>query len=60
MDLESRELDTLLAETDFAFKQVMQNPDSGELNAAYDAAKRELDSYLANMKTSLKKRYKNF
>lgn len=60
MDLENRELDTLLAETDFAFKKVMQNPDSCELNAAYDAAKRELDNYLLSMKDSLKKRYKNF
>lgn len=60
MDIENRELDLLVAETDFAFKQVMQNPDSSELIAAYDTAKQELDNYLASMKNSLKKRYKNF
>lgn len=60
MNLENRELDTLLAETDIAFKQVMQNPESSELFAAYEAAKRELDDYLVSMKNSLRKDCKNF
>lgn len=60
MDLENRELDVLMAKTDLAFKQVMKNPNSCELNDAYESAKHALDDYLANMKDSLKKRYKNF
>lgn len=54
------QLESLLSKTDYAFEQLKNDPLSGELSEAYEHAKSELDCYLADLKSSLKKRYKDF
>lgn len=58
MDVNNETLKRLLHKTDEAFQALMENPASNELNQAYEDAKAALDSYLADMKSTLEKRYK--
>ncbi len=60
MDVENKQLEVLLAQTDQAFKKLLEDPQSGELNHAYESAKSALDSYLLDMRELFKKRYKGF
>ena len=60
MDVEHKTLDTLLKKTDGAFKALLQDPDSAELNSAYEEAKDELNNYLNNMRTSMREKYRDF
>lgn len=60
MDVENKQLESLLNKTDEAFKRLLQNPASDELNSAYESAKSELDHYLSDMRNQLKQRYKHF
>ncbi|MCV2883733.1 hypothetical protein OE749_03325 [Aestuariibacter sp. AA17] len=60
MDVEHKTLDMLLKKTDMAFKELLKNPDSPELNQAYESAKNELNSHLQEMRTSMKGKYKDY
>lgn len=60
MDDNNPQLEMLLNNTDQAFQRLLQNPDSMELNDAYEDAKNALDGYLIDLRNSLKKRYKDF
>lgn len=60
MDVNNRHLEALLNNTDYAFKQLLANPQCSELQNAYDEAKQALDFYLTHMRDDLKKRYKDF
>ena len=60
MDVENKRLEALLDKTDRAFKLLLEQPDSLELNTAYEDAKVELDEYLQDIRSHLKKRYKEF
>ena len=59
MDIENKTLDALLEKTDVAFKALLTDPDSEVLNEAYEEAKCELESFLVDMRRSLKRRYKD-
>lgn len=58
MDSDNDKLKRLLEDTDVAFQALMENPTSSELSRAYDDAKSALDCYLADMRSTLEKRYK--
>ena len=58
MDAGNKQLEALLDKTDQAFKQLLEQPDSTELESAYEDAKNELSDFLHNMRSGLKKRYK--
>ena len=58
MDTENKTLDSLLEKTDVAFKALLTDPDSESLNTAYEEAKTELESFLVDMRQSLKNRYR--
>lgn len=60
MDVENKKLEVLLDQTDQAFKRLLDDPSSGELNHAYENAKSALDDYLLNMRELFEKRYKGF
>lgn len=60
MDVQNKHLEALLSKTDEAFKELMKNPDSSELNNAYESAKTELDLYLTDMRNQLKQKYRHF
>lgn len=60
MDVENKQLEALLDKTDRAFKDLLEQPDSHELNCAYEDAKNELSEYLHNIRSNLNKRYKDF
>ncbi|GEA12546.1 hypothetical protein [Alteromonas sp. KUL49] len=51
-------LKSLLLKTDIAFKALMQEPSSVELNEAYEQAKTELDTYMVSLRNSLTQRQK--
>ena len=58
MDVENKRLEALLDKTDRAFKQLLEHPDSHELNNAYEDAKNELSEYLHHVRSHIKNRYK--
>ena len=58
MEAGNKELEALLDKTDRAFKQLLEQPDSTELESAYETAKNELSDFLHVMRNGLKKRYK--
>ena len=60
MDGNNPQLEMLLNNTDVAFQRLLQDPESMELNNAYEDAKNALDGYLLELRNSLKKRYKDF
>ncbi len=60
MDGENPQLEALLNNTDLAFQRLLRDPNSSELNDAYENAKSALDGYLVDLRDSLKKRYKDF
>lgn len=53
MDINNAHLKQLIDNTDTAFKQLMREPGSSELNDAYESAKIALDNYLASVKRSV-------
>jgi hypothetical protein len=59
MDENNQHLRRLLEQTDIAFKALMQEPNSSDLNAAYDNAKAELDRYIVSLRNSLAQRHQN-
>ncbi|MCC2617460.1 hypothetical protein LJ739_14500 [Aestuariibacter halophilus] len=60
MDTNNQQLERLLAETDVAFARLLRDPNSDELQHAYDMAKAELDNYLDLMRSQLQQRYSRF
>lgn len=56
MDVSNERLKLLLARTDEAFQALLKEPDSIELNSAYDAAKAELDDYIGRLRAALSKK----
>lgn len=60
MDVSNKTLETLLDKTDRAFKRLLEQPESTELNNAYEHAKLELNSFLRAMREDMRKRYKDF
>ncbi|MCW8107492.1 hypothetical protein OPS25_03110 [Alteromonas ponticola] len=56
MDVQNEHLKSLLDRTDLAFKALMQEPSSIERNSNYEDAKRELDSFVARLRSILAKR----
>lgn len=60
MDGNNPQLVRLLNDTDQAFQRLLEDPESLELNNAYEHAKEALDGYLLKLRHSLKKRYKDF
>ena len=57
MDASNEHLSHLIKQTDHAFKALMQEPGSRELNQAYDKAKLELDSYVSSLRNTLNQRH---
>lgn len=53
MDVSNDHLKYLFERTDVAFKALLREPDSAELNQAYESAKNELDSYIAVVRHSM-------
>ena len=53
MDVSNEHLKTLLDQTDKAFKALLRDPDSHELNNQYEQAKRELNDYMVNVRKRL-------
>ena len=43
MDVENKQLEVLLDKTDRAFKELLEKPDSHELNSAYEHAKKRVE-----------------
>ncbi|NMH59765.1 hypothetical protein [Alteromonas ponticola] len=56
MDVPNQHLKCLLERTDIAFKALLQEPDSVERNLAYEDAKKELDVFVSNLRSSLAQR----
>ena len=57
MDVNNARLRCLLNRTDEAFKQLLNQPESNELNNAYESAKSELDQYVNQLKVQVSDRY---
>ena len=57
MDVGNKQLEALLDKTDRAFKRLLEQPDSVELEAAYESAKDELSHFIRDMRNGLKSRY---
>lgn len=53
MDVSNEHLRHLLERTDEAFRALMEEPSSDDLNDAYEQAKEELDHYVTTIKASL-------
>ncbi|QJR80123.1 hypothetical protein CA267_004685 [Alteromonas pelagimontana] len=56
MDVNNQHLKTLLERTDTAFRELLKEPDSYDLNIAYEKAKEELDSYIVSLRQTLAQR----
>ncbi|MBU3021427.1 hypothetical protein [Aestuariibacter sp. A3R04] len=56
MDVSNEHLKALLEKTDLAFQALLREPDSEELNLAYEEAKAELDSYISSVRQRLSQR----
>ena len=56
MDDSNQHLQYLILQTDIAFKALLEEPSSVELNQAYDSAKYALDDYVAALKNALHQR----
>ena len=56
MDISNEHLKSLLEQTDLAFKKLLREPDSIELNNKYEQAKQELNSYMVNVRQRLDQR----
>jgi hypothetical protein len=50
MDINNAHLKQLIDNTDEAFKQLMREPSSGELNDVYESAKVALNNYLTSVR----------
>jgi len=50
MDVNNAHLRSLIDRTDEAFKQLLKEPASNDLNNAYELAKTELDQYISELK----------
>lgn len=59
MDINNAHLKSLMERTDLAFKALMHDPQSAQLNQEYEAAKQELDHYLSDMRQDLRNRCKD-
>ncbi|BFT31346.1 hypothetical protein D210916BOD24_25220 [Alteromonas sp. D210916BOD_24] len=57
MDDSNKHLKHLIKQTDLAFNALMRDPGSMSLNAQYEKAKLELDSYTSLLKHTLLKRH---
>ncbi|MEW9797108.1 hypothetical protein [Alteromonas sp. CYL-A6] len=57
MDVTNKHLKVLLERTDNAFRALMRDPESSELNVAYESAKSDLDKYVASLKHTLNQRH---
>ncbi|MFC3094562.1 hypothetical protein [Alteromonas sediminis] len=53
MDVSNEHLKSLLEQTDRAFKALLREPDSHELNNQYELAKRQLNSYVMDVRRRL-------
>lgn len=53
MDVNNEHLKVLLDQTDRAFKALLDNPDSSELNNEYEQARRELNDYMVTLRRKL-------
>lgn len=53
MDINNAHLKKLIDNTDEAFKQLMREPGSSELNDAYESAKVALNNYLSSVRRSV-------
>ena len=58
MDVSNEHLKSLLEKTDEAFQALLKEPDSDELNDAYEAARVDLNSYISSMRHNLAQRLK--
>lgn len=56
MDVSNEHLKALLEKTDLAFQALLREPDSEELNLAYEDAKTELDNYISSVRQRLSQR----
>ncbi len=56
MDINNQLLKELLHKTDVAFKALMEQPGSQELQMAYDQSKHELDCYVGKVRGQLEDR----
>ena len=56
MDVSNEHLKALLEKTDLAFQALLREPDSEELNIAYEDAKAELDNYISSVRQRLSQR----
>ena len=56
MDVSNEHLKALLEKTDLAFQALLREPDSEELNSAYEDAKTELDNYISSVRQRLSQR----
>lgn len=52
MDVNNAHLRALIDRTDEAFKQLLKEPSSNDLNSAYESAKIELDQYISMLKVN--------
>ncbi len=59
MDDTNQHLKHLLKQTDIAFKALMNDPGSLNLNEQYEQAKHELDCYTASLKHAITARHQN-
>lgn len=57
MDVNNQLLKELLHKTDIAFRALMDEPGSAELQSAYDEAKMELDRYVVKFREKLQFRH---
>lgn len=56
MDVNNEQLKMLINETDKAFKLLLRDPDSIDLNDKYEQAKRELNEYVVCLRKRLGER----
>lgn len=56
MDVNNSHLKRLIDKTDDAFKDLMREPQSSDLNQAYEQAKNELNRYLVSIRSQVKDR----
>ena len=52
MDVNNAHLRNLIDKTDEAFKRLLKEPASNDLNNAYELAKTELDQYISALKVN--------
>lgn len=52
MDVNNTHLRSLIDKTDEAFKRLLKEPASNDLNNAYESAKTELDRYITELKVN--------